>query len=211
VLSRQLRPAAGKLLEPIARALLSIGVTPDVVTAIGTAGVATAALVFYPQGQLLTGTLVITLFVLSDALDGTMARLGGTASRWGAFLDSVLDRVGDAAIFSGLALWFAAEDNQLGVALSLLCLVLGAVVSYAKARAEGLGMTADVGFAERTDRLIAVLVGAGFVGLGLPTGFLIGVLLLLAIASGVTVFQRIVEVRRQAVGEGSSPAGGQDA
>lgn len=198
MLSRVARPAVGKVMQPIARTLLGIGLTPDAVTAIGAAGAVTAALVFYPQGELLTGTLVITLFVIFDALDGTMARLGGTSSDWGAFLDSVLDRVADAAVFSGLALWFAAEDDQLGLALCLLCLVLGAVVSYAKARAEGLGMTANVGFAERSERLIAVLLGAGLVGLGLPVEVLLVVLGLLAVASGVTVVQRMAEVRRQA-------------
>lgn len=208
MLSRRARPAAGKVLRPIAQGLLNVGLTPDAVTAIGTAGVVTAALVFFPQGELLTGTLVIVVFVLFDALDGTMARLGGTSSTWGAFLDSVLDRVADAAIFSGLALWFATADNLLGVALCLLCLALGAVVSYTKARAEGLGMTADVGFAERLERLIAILIGAGFVGLGVPTGFLVLILALLAVASAVTIVQRMAEVRRQArAGSGSGTGG----
>ncbi len=124
------------------------------------------ALAFYPRGELLVGTLVITAFVFSDTLDGIMARKIGRSGKWGAYLDSTLDRVGDAAIFGGLVLCYAGDgDNAYMAALALACLILGSVVSYAKARAEGLGMTANVGIAERADRLVVVLVATGFVGL----------------------------------------------
>ena len=200
MLNRYARAFFTKVFTPFARLLVRLGVSPDVVTVLGTLGVCFGALWFYPRGQLLVGTLVITAFVFSDTVDGVMARLSGRSSTWGAYLDSTLDRVGDAAIFGGLVLWYAGDGDQTVLAgLALACLILGSVVSYAKARAEGLGMTANVGIAERADRLVAVLVVTGFVGLGLPQVVLGVVLALLAVASLVTVFQRMLTVRAQAL------------
>lgn len=195
-----MRPAVGKAVDPAARALLRAGITPDAVTVTGTVGVVGSALVLFPLGQLFWGTIAVTLFVLTDMLDGSMARLRGTSSRFGAFLDSTMDRIADASVFAGVALWYSGRgDDRVLECLALFCLVSGAVTSYAKARAEGLGMTCDVGIAERTERLILILLGAGLVGLGLPTWVLGGLLLLLALASAVTVVQRVAEVHRQAL------------
>ena len=117
----------------------------------------------------------------------------------GGLLDSTLDRVGDGAVFAGIVIWFyTAGDNHFIASMALTCLVLGSIVSYAKARAEGLGMSANVGIAERSDRLVVVLVATGLVGLGIPEAVLAVVLVLLALASLITVFQRIGTVRRQA-------------
>lgn len=185
------------MFEPIASGLLRAGLTPDHVTMIGTTLVVLTALTAYPQGYLLAGTLVIAVFVLSDSLDGTMARLSGRSSDWGAFLDSTLDRISDAAIFAGLAMWFASRDDLVGLGLTLAALVLGQLVSYTRARAEGLGAQAAVGIAERTERLIVVLVAAGVVGLGLAAAVLSIAMGLLAAASAVTVVQRMLLVRRQ--------------
>ena len=200
MLNRYARALFTRLMTPLAAALLRLGIGPDTVTVVGTLGVAAGALVFYPRGELFIGTLVITAFVLGDSLDGTMARLRGRASTWGAFLDSTLDRLADAAVFGALVLWyFGGGDSDLTAGLALACLVLGALVSYARARAEGLGMTANVGIAERAERLVAVLVATGLVGLGLPDVLLTVVLAVLAVASAVTVVQRMVVVRRQAL------------
>lgn len=211
MLNRYARAAVTRVLTPVARLLLRLGISPDAVTIIGTLGVCLGALVFFPRGQLLVGVLVITAFVFSDTIDGIMARQLDRSSRWGAFLDSTLDRLGDAAIFSGLAIWFfQGGDDRLMAWLALACLVLGSVVSYARARAEGLGMRADVGIAERADRLVAALVTTGFVGMGLPEVVLKVVLGLLAVASVVTIFQRVLLVRRQAFApesSGTAPAG----
>lgn len=195
-----LRPAVTRVMTPLGRALARRGISPDVITTIGTLGVVASALVFYPLGHLFAGTLVITFFVLADLLDGVLARMTGKGSTWGAFLDSTLDRLGDAAIFSGLILYFVLEDEPEIVlaVVALFCLVAGALVSYAKARAEGLGMTANVGIAERGERLVVVLVAAGLSGLGVPYVLAAG-LWLLAAASAVTVVQRMVHVYRQAV------------
>lgn len=199
MLNRYARAAVTRILTPVAKLLIRLGVSPDVVTIIGTLGVCLGALVFFPMGELLIGVLVITAFVFSDTIDGVMARMLDREGSWGAFLDSTLDRMGDAAIFAGLAVWFFQGGDDLVMAwLALACLVLGNLVSYARARAEGLGMRADVGIAERADRLVATLVTAGFVGMGvLPEVVLKVVLALLAVASVITVVQRILVVRQQ--------------
>jgi CDP-diacylglycerol--glycerol-3-phosphate 3-phosphatidyltransferase len=187
------------LFTPVARFFLRMGISPDVITVVGTAGVCAGALVFFPSGHFLVGVLVCTAFVFSDIVDGLMARLSGRSSSWGAFLDSTLDRFGDAAVFAGLALYYAGPGDSLPLtALALYCLVLGSITSYARARAEALGMQAKVGIAERSDRMVAILVMTGLAGIfDLPV--LIAVTMaLLAVASSVTVLQRILVVRSQA-------------
>lgn len=213
MLNRFARALFTRLLTPVARVLLAAGISPDVVTLVGTLGVCVGALGFYPRGELFWGTIVITVFAFSDTVDGIMARLSGRSSRWGAFLDSTLDRIGDAAVFGGLVLHYAGDGgrrNQALAAVALACLVLGGVVSYARARAEGLGMRADVGIAERADRLVVVLAAAGLVGLGVSDLLLLVVLTLLALASLVTVVQRMLTVRAQALASVSATVGGPD-
>ena len=206
MLNRFARALFTRLLTPVARVLLRLGISPDVVTLVGTLGVSAGALVFFPRGQLLIGVLVIVVFVFSDTVDGIMARMSGRSSAWGAYLDSTLDRVGDAAVFGGLVLYYSNQQDvvghttaRVGEVLALTCLVLGSIVSYARARAEGLGMTANVGIAERADRLVVTLLAAGFVGWFVPEVVLLVVLGLLAVASLVTVIQRILMVRGQAL------------
>jgi len=197
VLNR-LRSFMTTLWTPLADLLIRRGVSPDAVTITGTVGVVVMALWLLPTGHLLAGALMIAVFTMTDSLDGVMARRAGRSGPWGAFLDSTLDRFADAAIFSGLVLWFIGRgDDRATAVLALACLVLGSVVPYARARAEGLGMTAAVGIAERADRLVLVLVGTFLVGLGLPGVVLTVVLALLAVASAVTVGQRVATVRRQ--------------
>lgn len=192
--------------KPIAHLLMKCGVSPDTVTMVGTAGVVTGALVFFPQGKLLIGVLVITAFVFSDLVDGYMARTLGTSSKWGAFLDSTLDRLGDAAIFAGLAIYFFGPgDDKLLAYVALWTLVMGSVTSYVRAKAESLGMQAKGGIAERSDRLVAVLVMTGLSAIfNLPILLPI-VLWALAAASTVTVVQRMVLVRRQALSDPTVP------
>jgi CDP-diacylglycerol---glycerol-3-phosphate 3-phosphatidyltransferase len=190
----------GRLITPVARLLLRMGVGPDVVTFVGTLGVSVGALAFFPRGEFVIGVLVVTAFVFSDMVDGQMARLSGRQSPWGAFLDSTLDRIGDAAIFAGLVLWFAGGGDDLWLAgLALYCLVMGNLTSYVRARAEALGMQAKVGLAERSDRLVVTLVATFFAGVFDFLPLLVVALLLLAVASTVTVAQRMLVVRRQAL------------
>lgn len=190
---------------PLGDLFLKWGIKPDWVTWVGTIGVSAGALWFFPRGQFFVGVLVITAFVFSDIIDGYMARKSGQSSKWGAFLDSTLDRVGDAAIFGGLVLYYASDkakadlgDPKIYLYLSLACLVLGNLTSYARARAESLGMTAKGGIAERSDRLVSILVMTGLAGL-FHWDFLREITLwALAVASLITVFQRMLIVHKQA-------------
>lgn len=198
MLNLRVRPALARVVDPVAAGLLRTGVSPDAVTVAGTLGVVVGALAFFPRGMFFTGTAIVFFSVLTDLLDGAMARRRGSASRFGAWLDSTCDRIADAAIFSGLVLWLTgAGEDRLLAGVALFCLVSGSIISYAKARAEGLGMTCNVGLAERAERLILVLLGTLFAGLGLEVALDVA-LWLLALASAVTVVQRLVEVRRQA-------------
>jgi CDP-diacylglycerol--glycerol-3-phosphate 3-phosphatidyltransferase len=196
----------GVMLAPVVNLFLRLGISPDAVTLVGTLGVAAGALVFFPQGMLWQGVLVITAFVFSDLVDGQMARQSGRVSAFGAFWDSTLDRVGDAAVFGGLLLFFAGPgDSYLYLCLSLYCLVAGALTSYARARAESLGMDAKGGIAERADRLVAILVLTFFGDvLDLPVLYE-ATLWVLAAASSYTVVFRILKVRRQAIAAGPLP------
>ncbi|TAK69517.1 MAG: CDP-alcohol phosphatidyltransferase family protein [Actinomycetota bacterium] len=199
------RRVVGRVIEPAARGLLRLRVSPDAVTVVGTVGTAAAALYFFPQGRFFPGVVVICVFVFSDLLDGTMARLAGRSGPWGNFLDSTLDRVGDGAIFGGLLVWFVREQDWWTTAAALVCLIGGAVVPYAKARAESVGARADVGIAERAERLIVALVAAGLAGLGVPY-VLPAALDVLAVLTVITIAQRMVVVRRQLVGRDNGTA-----
>ena len=197
MLVRYTKAFFNRIFTPLARLFLKLGISPDVITVIGTVGVSAAALAFYPRGVFFLGTVVIALFVFSDTIDGTMARLQGRSSTWGAFLDSTMDRVADICVFAALLWWFAGDGDEPWLAgVTVACLVGSAVVPYAKARAESLGHSADVGFFERSERLVVVLVGTGLDGLGVP--YIQAVALwVVALASAVTAVQRIWTVRTQ--------------
>ena len=191
-----LRPGLGRLLTPVAKALARTPVTPNMLTVIGAVGMAAGALTLFPTGHLFAGTMVCTAFVLTDMLDGVLARMQGTTGKFGAFLDSTLDRVGDAAVFGGIAIWLVTGGHsKLLAAVALFCLVAGSLVSYARARAEGLGIKCDVGIAERTERLLIGLVGIGLSGLGVPYVLSAG-LWIVAVLSAITFGQRVYAVRK---------------
>jgi CDP-diacylglycerol---glycerol-3-phosphate 3-phosphatidyltransferase len=192
-----LRPALSRVLTPVAETLARTPVTPNAITIIGTAGVVAGALWLFPIGHLFAGTMVCTGFVLADMLDGVLARVKGTSGAFGAFLDSTLDRIADAAVFAGLTIYLVRTQQDTLAWVALFCLVAGALISYAKARAEGLGIPCDVGFAERTERMLLALVPAGLTGLGVPYVLPIG-LWVLAALSMVTFGQRVAAVRRGA-------------
>jgi CDP-diacylglycerol---glycerol-3-phosphate 3-phosphatidyltransferase len=202
-----------RVTEPVGRWLVGRGVTPDVVTVLGTVGTVAAAVWFLPRGELFPGAAVITFFVLFDLVDGAMARVRGHGTVFGAVLDSTGDRVADGALFAGLTWWClgAGDERVLGIA-ALLCLVSGQVVSYIKARAEGVGLTATGGLVERAERLLIGLVGTGLQGLGVPYALQVA-LWALAAGSLWTVGQRIVSVYRSAQAAAATvdpvdPAGG---
>jgi CDP-diacylglycerol--glycerol-3-phosphate 3-phosphatidyltransferase len=199
-----LRPMFTRLLTPLGGVLARTPITPNMITAAGTVGVMIGALWLFPLGHLFAGTLVCWGFAMFDMLDGLLARLKGTTGSWGAFLDSTLDRIGDAAVFAGLAIWLARDHQPVLAGVALYCLVAGGMVSYARARAEGIGVRADVGVAERSERLLVALVAAGLTGLGVPFVLAIG-LWAVAAASTVTFAQRVLVVRK-AVGPSAGKA-----
>ncbi|OBC00148.1 CDP-diacylglycerol--inositol 3-phosphatidyltransferase [Mycobacterium sp. 852013-50091_SCH5140682] len=192
------RAAYVKLSRPVAKAALRAGLTPDIVTIVGTAGSVTAALTLFPIGQLWWGAFAVFVFVLADMLDGAMARERGGGTRFGAVLDATCDRIADGAVFAGL-LWWAAFGlgSPALVVATLICLVTSQVISYIKARAEASGLRGDGGIIERPERLVIVLVGAGLSGVPfLHVPWLVDVAMwLLAVASIVTVAQRLHAVR----------------
>ena len=193
-----LRAPIGKAIAPLGRSLAQAGVSPDMVTVAGTIGATVSALVFYPRGIFFVGTLFIWGFVMFDMVDGAVARAGGGNSRFGAVLDSSCDRIADAAVFATLAWWFSRHDQPALLVASLLCLVLGSLTSYIKARAEGAGFSCNVGIAERSERLIIVLVGTGLTGWPFRLPYVQAVALwLLVVASTVTVIQRFATVWQQ--------------
>jgi CDP-diacylglycerol--glycerol-3-phosphate 3-phosphatidyltransferase len=201
VLGSNVRPQVAKVVAPVVRGLARAGVTPDMVTITGTLAAVLGAVFLIGNGFLFWGAFVVTFSVLLDLLDGALARARGGGSVFGAVLDSTGDRAADAAVFGSLAWWFSGKgDDRLLVLLSLLCLVLGVLTSYIKARAEGVGLRCDVGIVERTERLILVLTGTGLYGLGVPYAVHVGLWVLL-VGSAVTVVQRLVAVRRAARGQ----------
>ena len=189
------RGVIAPVVEPIARALLRARVTPDMVMLTGTALTVGTALWLIPQGRFIPALLLLVVFTLADVLDGTMARLSGTQGPWGAWFDATMDRVADGAVFGGLLIWAAWHSDTLTTILAWVCLVGGTVISYAKARAEAVGATANGGIAERAERMIVIGVGAilyQFVDWGITAAMAV-----LAVLTVITVFQRGLDVRHQ--------------
>lgn len=194
MLSAVLKPAVTRVINPIARGALRVGLTPNSVTFVGAIGLVFSALYFYPRQEFFVGTLLISFFALSDLLDGAMARISQRgASKWGGFLDSTIDRITDSVILVGLILALVETSDPLAP-IALGALIVGTLVPYIRAKAESLGIECSGGIAERTERLIIALTAIGFEGLGIPYALAIGVWTLLAL-SAVTVVQRILIVR----------------
>jgi phosphatidylglycerophosphate synthase len=190
------RRAVSGLLDPSAKLLLRLHISPDAVTVVGTLGAVSCAMLFIARGNFVFGVLGVIVFAVADLLDGTMARIKGTSGPWGNFLDASLDRVADGAIFGSVAFWAASEDQMWLAAGTLIALVAGQVTSYAKARAEAVGAEANVGLVERAERLIAILAALFLSGVGVPWVLDITVWAL-AILGVFTVIQRVVHVRKQ--------------
>jgi CDP-diacylglycerol--glycerol-3-phosphate 3-phosphatidyltransferase len=181
--------------NPTARFLLRIGVTPNAVTIAGTVGVLIGSY-FGALGHLFWATWIVTACALTDVLDGTMARMRGSSGTFGALLDSSMDRIADAAVFGAVVFYLHHQGNPYGgMVAAIICLAAGQVVSYVKARAQSLGLNADVGIAERLERLVLVGIGGLLGSAGLDWG-LPAALWLLALLSVITIFQRLVHAAR---------------
>ena len=184
------------LITPSCRFLLRIGITANWLTFIGAIGSSISALYFFSKGDFFLGTILVSLFALSDLFDGTMARLSeqGT-TKWGALIDSTLDRATDAAIYAGVISYAISSDNRNLALLALLALITGALIPYIRAKAESLGIECSVGIAERAERLIIILTATGLYGLGVNIA-LAGGLLLINILGLITIVQRLLVVAR---------------
>ena len=195
MIQRRFKAPVTAFITPICRALLRIGLSANAITVIGAAGATFSSIYFFAQGDFFLGTLLVSLFALSDLLDGTMARISKTdGTRWGALLDSTLDRVSDAAIVIGIWIYLVDEGSDLHL-VAIAALFLGGLIPYIRAKAESLGIECSVGFAERPERLIILLVGTGLFGLGL--NFALGLSLwLLVFISLITVIQRMKVVHQ---------------
>jgi CDP-diacylglycerol---glycerol-3-phosphate 3-phosphatidyltransferase len=193
------RATISRAVMPLGARLARAGVTPDLITVIGTIGAVSSAVIFFPRGWFFGGTLLVWGFVMLDIVDGAVARATGGGSVFGAVLDSTCDRIADAAVFGALAWYFALHGQKWMLLATLLCLVLGTLTSYIRARAEAVGLHATVGFAERAERLIIVLTGTGLSdlpGYHVPYVLAIAVWALVALST-LTVIQRFVVVYRQ--------------
>ncbi len=190
------RKVAAVVIDPPAKLLVRMKVSPDAVTMTGTIGGSLSMLILIPQGEFIWAFVLGAFFGMSDLLDGTMARMTGKSGPWGNFLDATLDRITDGAVFGALVLWGMSQENYWIVGGALLALVSGQVVSYSKARAEAVGATANVGIAERAERLLLAGFAILLTGFGVP--YILSIVLwLIGIAGVITVIQRMVVVRRQ--------------
>ena len=199
-----LRPFFARLFSPLIQALARTPVTPNMITVAGTVGVSAACLGLFPIGETFPGAATATVFVFTDMLDGQLARIKGNSGKFGAFLDSTMDRVADASVYGGITIWFMRSDHLLAV-VSLFCLACGLCVSYVKARAEGLGLNADVGLIERPERLLIGLTGIGLSGLGVPYVMAIA-MWAVAAGSAYTLYQRIYAVHKDAKAQAAQSA-----
>ena len=187
----------GKLIAtPFAKVFIKLGFSPDLVTLFGTLGVVVSSIIFFSKGEFLLGSILFAMFVGLDAVDGTVARLLNRNSKWGAFFDSVLDRIADGVVLGSLAFYFANAGEETYFILSLVALLASEIVSYTKARAEGLGFNCDTGLAERPERVIIIVAGTFFTGLGINPALEISIWLL-TIVSIITVIQRMNFVLKQ--------------
>jgi CDP-diacylglycerol--glycerol-3-phosphate 3-phosphatidyltransferase len=184
------RAGLRRYVDAAAKALIRVGVSANAVTVAGTTVIVAASILLLARGHLLAGLIVITLTAFTDMLDGAIARVKGTISRFGALLDSTCDRLADGAMLAGLAYWLLAEERFAACALALWALIASQVVSYVKARCESLGAECNVGIGERPERLI--LAGASALAEVLTVPFAMEVGMgLLALLATVTVAQRL--------------------
>jgi len=193
MLQRSLRDPVAKIIAPLVKSLIKLGISANVISTIGGLGSVICALYFFPKGEFIAGVILVAAFVLFDLFDGAVARASNKGvSKWGALLDSTLDRLSDAAIFLGALFYFIDKSDRL-VPVIIIATCASFMVSYIKARAESLGIECNGGLAERSERLIIALMAYGLHGLGLDYAMAIGIWVL-AIISIFTMAQRMMIV-----------------
>jgi len=209
--SPELRARVRLVAVPVAMILGKLGLTPNALTIVGFLGTCLAAIAAASQAWVLAGVLVL-VFGIFDLFDGALARATGQASKFGAFLDSTLDRTGESLVLAGVAYGLVQQSFWIAAALALLALVFVPIVTYTRAKAESLGVHGEVGIAPRPERLVVLSAGLILGGIGgvcgafdcvyfgerglgnLPLGLALGIL---AATSAITVIQRILHVRQQ--------------
>jgi CDP-diacylglycerol--glycerol-3-phosphate 3-phosphatidyltransferase len=196
VLPAWVKEGGRAILAPIVRLAIALHLTPNTITVIGLV-ITIVASILVALGWLLLGAAILTAGSLLDAVDGALARAQGSGTAFGGFLDSTLDRAGEAILFIGVGSWLllTQADPALPMLALMIALAGSFLVSYTHARAQGIGLAASVGLAPRTERLVLMIAGVGLAGLGLTAG-LIGILVILAVLTVVTVIQRIWHVWR---------------
>src|SRR5437763_2646235 len=196
------RDVVGWALTPIVKLLIRMRVRPNVVSAAGTLVIVGSAAAF-ALGKIHWGGFLLIVSGLFDMVDGRVAREGGMSTSFGAFFDSMLDRVGESALFTGIAVFFlrggvAPDRLTLAVVACFVALTASLLVSYTRARAEGLGLTCRVGIAQRAERVILLGAPTMFFGAGSRGALLFWIVVCLALLTAVTVVQRVVYVARTA-------------
>jgi CDP-diacylglycerol---glycerol-3-phosphate 3-phosphatidyltransferase len=196
VLPARVKEGGRAVLAPVVRLAMALRLTPNTITVIGLL-ITLAAAALVGSGWLLLGAAVLTAGSLLDAVDGALARATGGGTAFGSFLDSTLDRAGEAILYVGIGAWLlSTQPEPFWPVVALLVALSGSfIVSYAHARAQGIGLAADVGLAPRTERLVIVIAGVALAGLGFVPG-LLAALVVLATLTTLTVIQRIWHVWR---------------
>ncbi|MGV0327166.1 phosphatidylinositol phosphate synthase [Corynebacterium confusum] len=192
------RKPAAVVVEPVAKAALKVGLTPNAVTAVGAIVTIAISVLLIPSGLLVWAAVLSGLFAAFDMIDGTMARIRGGGTPFGATLDASCDRVTDGALFAAI-IWYlvyTVDAHPSTVAAGLIVLVSSQVISYVKARGEASGLRMVGGLIERPERLIIGLVGVGLEGFGVPNALAIS-LWILAIGSIFTIYQRLIMAMKQ--------------
>lgn len=191
------RKPAAVVVEPVAKRLLQIGLTPNVTTLVGTVLTMLASIMLIPTGHLVWAAVLSLVFAAFDMVDGTMARLRGGGTAFGATLDASCDRLTDGALFGAIAVWliYVADAAPVHVAVCLAVIVLSQTISYIKARGEAGGLKIDGGLIERPERLILGLGGIALEGLGVSHAVIVSLWVLL-LGSVFTVVQRLLLAKR---------------
>ncbi|MEY2634511.1 MAG: hypothetical protein RIS75_451 [Actinomycetota bacterium] len=189
------RAIAANVVDPIARGLLRLNISANTVTFVASLSVSVIVLMTWSFGNFAIGLALCVPFVAGDLLDGTMARMSGSSTPWGGFLDSVMDRVTDAAMIAALGFWFVSEQNIAGASYAMAALVTGSLIPYIRAKSESVGIACKVGIMERSERLLVVVGSVLLAALGYPHVIAIG-LAVLTFLNVVTVIQRMVAVYR---------------
>jgi CDP-diacylglycerol--glycerol-3-phosphate 3-phosphatidyltransferase len=204
IFSTRAKESGRAILAPIVRLAIALRLTPNTITVIGLV-ITIVASTLIALGMLLPGAALLTAGSLLDAVDGALARAQGSGTPFGSFLDSTLDRSGEAIIYIGIGAWLmGSQSDPAWPMLALMIALAGSfLVSYSHARAQGIGLAADVGLAPRTERLVLVIAGVALAGFGFAAG-LIGILVILATLTVATVIQRIWHVWRLSQASSSS-------